>query len=232
MQIALLLLDNGADIISIDDALDTPLHYTGKYHSPHVAEKLIDLGAPVNARNILLSTPLHFAAQSTATDVARVLLINDANPSLEDATCKTASQLTSSAEMVSLLNEHLRAGDNRVGTGTCGSGNSTIDTGYSSGSGGVQSLLNANDIRFDIAKVNDSGISDHYVTSDSDVTDNEDNSEFASPVVVNSSDKPVHVTTNVSPDIRSRSQTVCSAVDDIPATTHKLDRSKSFSMRA
>jgi ankyrin repeat protein len=61
VQIALLLLENGADPNQAEANGTTPLHLALDAELPEVVEALCQLGADVNARNALGKTPLELA---------------------------------------------------------------------------------------------------------------------------------------------------------------------------
>ena len=81
-EIALALLDHGADVNAQNDAGYTPLHRVSlsepvKVH--RLAQLMLERGADVNARGKDKATPLHFASYMSKFPTARVLLDHGAN---------------------------------------------------------------------------------------------------------------------------------------------------------
>ena len=75
VDIAKLLIDNGADVNDVDIGDGMPLHFAARNNAPEVAKLLIDNGADVNAKlsDYDDDTPLHIAARNNAPEVAKVL---------------------------------------------------------------------------------------------------------------------------------------------------------------
>ncbi len=72
VEVAKLLLDEGADVNARDNYGSTPLHYANR--NSEVAEILVERGADVRARNNGDRTPLHRAVYTDNEDVVRLLL--------------------------------------------------------------------------------------------------------------------------------------------------------------
>jgi len=76
-EIAILLLDKGADVNAQDNDGETPLHIASFKGYIEIAELLLDRGADVNARDGWSQsgrTPLHFAAWGGNSEIAKLLL--------------------------------------------------------------------------------------------------------------------------------------------------------------
>jgi cytohesin len=88
-DIALLLIEKGADARQADWRGWTMLHYAASYDRTSVVEQLIAKGADVNAKSAFGTTPLMCAAENGKIEAAKVLLahgakINQRMPSNED----------------------------------------------------------------------------------------------------------------------------------------------------
>ena len=59
LEIAKILLDNGANINEEDIQGFTALHVAAEFNQVEIAELLIEKGADVNAKSVTLFTPLH-----------------------------------------------------------------------------------------------------------------------------------------------------------------------------
>jgi ankyrin repeat protein len=71
-----------------------------------IAQRLIDARCDVNARNDAGQTALMMAAMFGRTDVVKMLLVNGANPELQDRVGNTAASLAqqqANPQMVTLL---------------------------------------------------------------------------------------------------------------------------------
>jgi cytohesin len=86
-EVALALLDHGANVHAQNDNGQTPLHRVslGSEYSlaerdyPHFSQLMLEHGADVNARDKDQATPLHSASFMSMLEVARVLLDHGAN---------------------------------------------------------------------------------------------------------------------------------------------------------
>ena len=74
LDVATLLIEQGADIEAKDKNDRTPLHVAAESNSLDVATLLIDLGADIEANNEHGETPLHLAAWGDALEVATLLI--------------------------------------------------------------------------------------------------------------------------------------------------------------
>ena len=95
-----LLLDNGADISSVNLIGATPLHSATVTGAGFFAvEKLIKKGANVNLKTYIEGkyTPLHGAAASGRDDLVEILLKHGANPDLRDARNLTPPEMAKQA---------------------------------------------------------------------------------------------------------------------------------------
>ena len=61
MELAMALVDRGADVDARDVAQRTPLHHACRNGHMELAMALVDRGADVHARTVDQSTPLHHA---------------------------------------------------------------------------------------------------------------------------------------------------------------------------
>lgn len=82
VEVAKLLLDEGADVNARDNYGSTPLHYANR--NSEVAEILVERGADVRARNNGDSTPLHRAVYTDNEDVVRLLLKEEVDVNARD----------------------------------------------------------------------------------------------------------------------------------------------------
>ncbi|KAI1413171.1 ankyrin [Hypoxylon sp. FL1857] len=92
-EIVKCLLENGASVYALNQALQTPLHDAtrSKAHSAHkVAEVLISHGADLDCRDQNGCTPLMMACRSGRSDIVEVLLNAGANPHILDNFSQTA----------------------------------------------------------------------------------------------------------------------------------------------
>jgi type 1 glutamine amidotransferase len=107
-EIALLLLDNGADPNSSDGSQRTPLHLAVERNNPAVLAALLKAGAKPNARDKDGWTPLHHAAAKNQLESAKKLLDGGADPMVLSALGGTPlheAAASGGAEMVRLLLE-------------------------------------------------------------------------------------------------------------------------------
>ncbi|KAJ3104001.1 Tyrosine-protein kinase csk-1 [Phlyctochytrium bullatum] len=79
LEIAHLLLQNGADIDGMDNLQQTPLHLAALHGRIDVARFLLENGANLESRSIFERTPLHSAVHGGKVDVVRLLLMSGAN---------------------------------------------------------------------------------------------------------------------------------------------------------
>jgi ankyrin repeat protein len=102
LNIARILIENGADVHAQDINGDTPLHY----YPSNVAgcELLIAHGADVNAENNNGRTPLHRAVEMQSIGTIRLLIENGANVHAQDINGDTPSSVAhSNTELFSLF---------------------------------------------------------------------------------------------------------------------------------
>ncbi|NQU44885.1 ankyrin repeat domain-containing protein [bacterium] len=109
--LALLLIDNGADVnvVDIDGGSNGPLHYAT--FSKGVTESLIEHGANVNAKNSQGDTPLHDAIRVGYMDVIPILLNHGADPMIPNNNGKTPLDFARDekrSSVVSLIEKHLQ----------------------------------------------------------------------------------------------------------------------------
>ena len=84
LDIAKLLISNGANVNAETTYKWTPLHYAARDGYLDIAKLLISNGANVNAENTYKWTPLHIAARYGYLDIAKLLISNGANVNAED----------------------------------------------------------------------------------------------------------------------------------------------------
>ena len=77
-----LLIEHGADVTAIDEALSTPLHLASSQASSKTVQLLIEHGADVAAQDENHRTPLHLA--SSWVSAAHVLLLVQQQVDLKD----------------------------------------------------------------------------------------------------------------------------------------------------
>ena len=84
VEVAALLIANGADVNEIDLGCWTPLHLAANGGRAEVADLLIEKGANVNAANRDGQTPLHVAAAHGHAELACLLMVRGANVNATD----------------------------------------------------------------------------------------------------------------------------------------------------
>jgi type 1 glutamine amidotransferase len=108
-DIAILLLESGADPNSVDPSQRTPLHLAVERNNPVVAAALLKAGAKPNQRDKNGWTPLHHAAAKNQLDTAKAILAGGANPmtlSELGGTPLHEAAASGGAEIVRLLLDH------------------------------------------------------------------------------------------------------------------------------
>ncbi len=108
-DIALVLLEAGADPNSTNDAKRTPLHLAVDRNSPAIATALLKAGAKPDLLDKDGWTPLHHAAAKNQLETAKALLDGGANPmtlSARGGTPLHEAAASGSAELIALLLEH------------------------------------------------------------------------------------------------------------------------------
>ena len=98
-----LLLRYGAKIDLVDKQGFTALSYFAGFDKPDIVRLFVTAGANVNAANRQRETPLMSAARSENLDVVKVLLESGANANPRTKAGETAWELTSGAEIKTLL---------------------------------------------------------------------------------------------------------------------------------
>jgi hypothetical protein len=84
VEVALALLENGANVIAETFDQLTPLHAASSMGHAKLARILLERGADVTARNEDWETPLHMASQHGHAEVVGILLEYGADPQAED----------------------------------------------------------------------------------------------------------------------------------------------------
>ena len=108
-EIALYLLESGADPNTLDSSQRTPLHLAVERNNPGVAAALLKAGAKPNLRDKDGWTPLHHAAAKNQLETAKILLAGGADPmtlSELGGTPLHEAAASGGAEIVRLLLDH------------------------------------------------------------------------------------------------------------------------------
>jgi hypothetical protein len=108
-DIAILLLDGGADPNTVNASLRTPLHLAIDRNSPAIVAALLKAGARPGAPDNAGWTPLHHAAAKNQRENARLLLAGGADPmalSELGGTPLHEAAASGGAEIIRLLLEH------------------------------------------------------------------------------------------------------------------------------
>ncbi len=108
-EIAVLLLESGADTNTMTASKRTPLHLAVERNNPAVAAALLKAGAKPNARDKDGWTPLHHAAAKNQLETAKVLLAGAADPMILSELGGTPlheAAASGGAEIIRLLLEH------------------------------------------------------------------------------------------------------------------------------
>jgi ankyrin repeat protein len=108
-EIAVLLLESGADTNTLTASKRTPLHLAVERNNPAVAAALLKAGAKPNARDKDGWTPLHHAAAKNQLETAKVLLAGGADPMILSELGGTPlheAAASGGAEIIRLLLEH------------------------------------------------------------------------------------------------------------------------------
>jgi ankyrin repeat protein len=104
LEVARLLLDNGANPNAVNKDGETPLNlvprgtYNSQEHGVSITRLFLERGVDVNARSKANVTPLHSAAFKGSLEITRVLLDHDANANAEVEWGETALHLVSRCE--------------------------------------------------------------------------------------------------------------------------------------
>jgi type 1 glutamine amidotransferase len=108
-EIAILLLESGADPNSVNASKRTPLHLAVDRNNPAIATALLKAGAKPNERDNDGWTPLHHAAAKNQLETAKALLASGADPmTLSDlgGTPLHEAAASGGAEIIRLLLDH------------------------------------------------------------------------------------------------------------------------------
>ena len=109
LNVAILLLERGADIESRDRRSRTPLHIASYLGYDEVASLLINRGADLNAKGVERETPLHLALERDHDEIVQLLLDHGADANFPDNRGLTALHLAywvSYDHIVRLLLDH------------------------------------------------------------------------------------------------------------------------------
>ena len=114
LNIAKLLLNNGAGVNALDDRGGSPLYKASQSWQFDVALLLLKSGADVNTRNKYNKTPLHEASAIGNINISRLLLNAGADINARDNQCKvslgeqrTASPERANANLIDYLFRYL-----------------------------------------------------------------------------------------------------------------------------
>ncbi|EAY18309.1 ankyrin repeat protein, putative [Trichomonas vaginalis G3] len=94
-DIAVFLIEHGADIKSTDIKGQTPLHHAVDYNNVELVKLLISKGAEIDAQDLNGETALHLAALNGNTKMVEILLINGANVNAKNVDGVTVLQKAS-----------------------------------------------------------------------------------------------------------------------------------------
>ncbi len=109
VEVAKLLIDQGADVSVRDNKGRTPIHSAAVQNSVEVAKLLIDQGADVSIRDYRGRTPIHSAAVQNSVEVAKLLIDQGADFSVTDKDGRTpmhSAAWQNSVEVAKLLIDH------------------------------------------------------------------------------------------------------------------------------
>jgi ankyrin repeat protein len=89
VELAELLLSNGADINAVNTQLNTPLHAAIISGKTETAKLLIEKGAGLNIKNISEQVPLHLAATFNRKEIGELIILKGAEIDIRDAYQRT-----------------------------------------------------------------------------------------------------------------------------------------------
>ena len=84
LEIAILLIEQGADIDAQDIFYATPLYSATSQGNYEVVKSLIEHGANINAQRLDKKTALHCAVENEYRDIVKLLLEKGANENIQD----------------------------------------------------------------------------------------------------------------------------------------------------
>jgi len=85
-----LLLEQGTNVLEVDEEQKTALHVAAAHHNLQVCKALLVLGADVNAQDAFGQTALHAMAGSNNADLCLLLLQHGANVDIQDSAGNSA----------------------------------------------------------------------------------------------------------------------------------------------
>ena len=106
LEMAKLLLENGANVKVRNIFGNTPLHVAAKGGKKELAELLLQNGADINSKNKVGYTPLHYAAQNGYLEIVKLFLENKAQTNIknkEDSTPLTLATQNGHQEIIDLI---------------------------------------------------------------------------------------------------------------------------------
>ena len=109
LEVAELLLENGADVNAQDKGGLIPLHNSSSYGHLDIAALLIRYNTVVNATDKWGFTPLHEAAQKGRTQLCSLLLAHGADSSLKNQEGQTPLDLATAEDVKCLLTDAMTA---------------------------------------------------------------------------------------------------------------------------
>jgi ankyrin repeat protein len=110
VDIALLLLDHGADVNSPDELLQCPLHVASESGRHDHVELLLEHHADVNVRDNKGSTPLYLASGRGELEIVQALLLHDADADCRNNDGMTPLHAASKSGSLAIVQELLRHG--------------------------------------------------------------------------------------------------------------------------
>ena len=108
-EIAVYLIQHGAEVNTKNRDGDTPLYYAARNNSVEVAKLLLEHSAEVNTKNKYGDTPLYYAARHNSVEVAKLLLEHSAEVNTKNKYGDTPLYYAArhnSVEVAKLLLEH------------------------------------------------------------------------------------------------------------------------------
>lgn len=103
IDVAQILIDNGARVHAIDGSGHTALYFAAQYGNIAAARLLIDHNADINAQDLNGNTPLHIAVLINNFEMVKFLVENWADISVKDNSGRMPSQLTLNPVIIQYL---------------------------------------------------------------------------------------------------------------------------------
>lgn len=106
-DIALLLINSGADIRTQSYLGSTALHAAAWSGLKNLAAVLIKLGADINAKESKDGSPLHTPAFYGNKDIVELLIENGADKNIENYNCRKPAETTGNQEIIETINNYV-----------------------------------------------------------------------------------------------------------------------------